>query len=371
MSMEFVLKRLNFEINLSKVFVMRDEFWPIKFLGCFGLALWSITVGAEGAPDVNLKELLKRPQVQVFIENDKFSGTDQYYTNGFKVGGGAELPLLGDLIKPIPEIIINLFDGPGPNGEIPESHVGFFIGQNIYTPRDISIAQNQPLDRPWAAWLYVGTVVQRVRGNRLDTVELDLGVVGPAALGRQVQSGWHSLIGAQQPKGWSNQIANEPAFLLSYLQKRRYGSEHIQVVPHAGVTVGTVLTLVRAGASVRIGNRLTGFGPDSIEPGGAMLQPTREQDRRAGTVCCEWYAFVGGDYRLVARNIFLDGSTFRDGPSVERRVAVHDLNAGVAFRYGPVNLSLTRILRSSEFKTAQSSGGRQAFYSVNIGWQFD
>ena len=341
-----------------------------KVLLAFALLL-TTSVRAADEPEINLKELLKRPQVQVFIENDTFSGTDQYYTNGFKVGGGAELPVFGELIQPIPEAIINLFDSPGPKGERPINHVGFFVGQNLYTPRDISIADNQPLDRPWAAWLYVGSVVQRVRGNRLDTVELDLGVVGPAALGRQVHSGWHSLIGVQQPKGWSNQIPNELAFLVSYLQKRRYGNEHIQVVPHAGLTLGTVMTLARAGGSVRIGNRLSGFGPDSIEPGGAMLQPTRAQERRINSTCCEWYVFAGADYRLVARNIFLDGSTFRDSPSVDRRTAVHDYSTGAAFRYGPLNLSVTRILRSEEFSSALGGGGKQSFYSLNAGWQFE
>lgn len=340
-------------------------------LRAISLLLLALNARAADEPAANLKDLLKRPQVQVFIENDIFSGTDQYYTNGFKVGGGAELPVLGDLIQPIPEAIISLFDSPGPKGERPNSHVGFFIGQNLYTPRDISIAENQPLDRPWAAWLYVGSVVQRVRDNRLDTVELDVGVVGPAALGRQVQSGWHSLIGVPQPKGWSNQIPNELAFLVSYLQKRRYGNEYFEVVPHAGVTVGTVMTLARAGGSVRIGNRLSGFGPDSIEPGGAMLQPTRTQGKQTQHACCEWSVFAGADFRLIARNIFLDGSSFRDSPSVDRRTAVHDYTTGVAFRYGPLNLSITRILRSEEFRSALGGGGKQSFYSLNAGWQFD
>lgn len=323
------------------------------------------------APAAAIQDALKHSQIQVFIENDNLASSDRYYTNGFKVGLGAELPLLGNLLKPIPEAVLNVLGRSGPNGETPINHLGFFVGQNLYTPRDISIVENQPFDRPWAAWLYLGSVVQRVRGNRLDTVELDLGVVGPAALGKPVQSGWHSLIGVRQPKGWANQSASEPAFMVSYLQKRRFGNDTIQIVPHAGITVGTVLTLARAGGIVRIGNRMTGFGPDSIEPGGAMLQPTRDQDSPGKAACCEWYFFGGGDYRLVARNIFLDGPIFRDGPNVNHRNAVHDITGGFAFRYRQLNLSLTHISRSEEFTTAQGGGGKQAFYSLNVGWQFE
>ena len=326
---------------------------------------------AEETPAAKLAAAFKRPQIQVFIENDKSTGSDRYYTNGFKLGGGVEIPLVGEAIKPIPEAIINFLASEGPGGASPTNHLGFAIGQNIYTPRDISVAENQPFDRPWAAWLYVGSIVQRVRGNRLDTAELDIGVVGPAALGRQVQSGWHALIGADQPKGWANQIPNELAFMAAYLQKRRYGSDSFQIVPHAGVTLGTVLTLARAGGIVRYGNRMSGFGPDTIDPGGALLQPTRDQDSPVTGGCCEWYVFAGGDYRWVARNIFLDGPTFRDGPNVNRRNTVYDLSAGFVVRYQKLNFSLTRILRSEEFTTPRGGGGKQSFYSMNIGWQFE
>lgn len=307
---------------------MRFSPGPLLLVLALALLVATASARAESEPDTTLatlKEELKRPQIQLFIENDVLAGSDRYYTNGFKLGGGAELPLVGPLLSPIPEAIINVLGKKGPEGETPRNNLGFFIGQNIYTPKNISIAENQPFDRPWAAWLYLGSVVQRVRGNRLDTVELDIGMVGPAALGKQVQSGWHELIGAAQPQGWSNQMPNEPAFMVGYLQKRRFDTSTIQIVPYAGITVGTVLTLAR----------------------------------------------VGGDYRLVGRNIFLDGPMFRGSPNVNHRNAVHDLTAGFAFHYRQLNLSLTHIRRSEEFTTPIGGGGRQAFYSLNAGWQFD
>ena len=354
---------------------MRLPFFPSLLIPVLALALCVAAASARAEDEpitiATIKDEIKRPQIQVFIENDVLAGSDRYYTNGIKLGGGGEIPLVGALLKPIPEAIIDVMGREGPDGETPRNHLGFFIGQNIYTPKDIGITERQPFDRPWAAWLYVGSVVQRIRGNRLDTVELDIGMVGPAALGKPVQSGWHKLVGAAQPKGWSNQIPNEPAFMAAYLQKRRFGTSTIQIVPHAGITVGTVMTLARVGGIVRIGSRMTGFGPDSIEPGGAMLQTTRKQDSQAMNVCCEWYVFVGGDYRLVGRNIFLDGPMFRGGPNVNRRNAVRDLSAGFAFRYRELNLSLTHIRRSEEFTTPMGGGRKQAFYSLNAGWQFE
>lgn len=305
-------------------------------------------------------------ELQFFVENDMLARTDRYYTNGIKLGGGAHF----DLLNLPAHAVLEWLAAKGGTYQ-----GGLFVGQNLYTPRSIAVSRAQPDDRPWAAWLYLGGVAQRATPTRLDTVELDLGMVGPAALGRQVQSGWHRLIGSPQPQGWANQLPNEPAFLLSYLAKNRHrlgaaSGLEIDVVPHGGITVGTVLTLARAGGMLRFGNRLSGFGPDTIEPGGAMLQNVRREIDGTRDLGPEWYLFAGVDQRLVARNIFLDGTALRDSPSVRRRPHVYDLSLGLSLRFDALHLSLTRVRRSEEFYTAAGGGGRQTFDSVNLGIEF-
>lgn len=335
-------------------------------IAAVSLACLSTGAVAQDMPPVDSRRLASRGnEIQMFVENDFWSGTDRYYTNGIKIGIGAPLEFLQDFLTAPPQWALrhlSRIDG--------DVHLGFFAGQNIYTPRSIRVAASQPFDRPWAAWLYVGGVAQRVREDSLDTVELDVGMVGPAALGRQVQTGWHRLVGVQRPLGWDNQLPNEAAFLISYLHKRRWGGENIELIPHAGITAGTVLTLARAGGMLRVGRNMSGFGTDSIEPGGAMLKNTRRETENGGRDKLEWYGFVGADYRLVARNIFLDGTVFHDSPSVQRRRAVHDLSAGLSFRYRWLRFSLTHILRSEEFTTAGGGGGKQSFDSLNLGLEF-
>lgn len=331
----------------------------------FRLALL-LAVFAALAPTVRAQS---RPpegsEFQLFVENDLLARTDRYYTNGIKLGGGAPFEMLQ---LPATELLKQL--APAGGGTI---HLGLFLGQNLYTPKSIKISQPQPLDRPWAAWLYLGGVAQRAKGNRLDTVEIDFGLVGPSALGREVQSGWHKLVGAPQPMGWDNQIPNEPAFLISYLAKSKqaWGSSiGLELIPHGGVTLGTVMTLARAGGIVRLGRHMTGFGPDTIEPGGAMLQNMRRDIEPGRSQDIEWYVFAGLDHRLVAHNIFLDGAVFRDSPGVRRRPHVYDITAGFSLRFDAMRFSLTRVRRSEEFFTAASAGGRQRFDSVNLGIEF-
>jgi hypothetical protein len=304
-------------------------------------------------------------EFQLYIENDMWSGTDRYYTNGIKFGFGTDAGTLADLLNaPSQSVLRRLTSGEGC------VQLGVVFGQNMYTPRHITIAAPQSADRPWAAWLYVGGVAQRVEEKKLQTVEIDLGMVGPAALGRQVQTEWHELIGVDQPRGWANQIPNQPGVLVAYVEKRKFGSRHFEIVPHYGASVGNVMTLARAGGIVRAGENMTGFGPDTIEPGGAMLQATRVQSGEGGKSGIEWYVFAGVDVRAVAYNIFLDGPWFRESPSVERRPLVHDWTAGLSARVSTVRLSVTRVHRSEEFTTPARGGGSQSFYSFNVGVQF-
>lgn len=308
---------------------------------------------------------LRGSEIQIFIENDSFGSSDRYYTNGIKIGGGIPADKVAGLFTRPPNALLDAITDGASN------HFGLFIGQNLYTPRDISVAAPQPFDRPWAAWAYIGAVAQSVKEDRLHTVEFDLGFVGPPALGRQVQSAWHQLVDAPEPMGWGNQIRAEPGLLMTYLHKRRYGeSSGVQLIPHAGFSVGTIATFVRAGGMLRAGQNMTGFGPDGIEPGGAMLKNARAQHDDGRRHDWEWFAFAGVDGRLIGHNIFLDGSLFRDGPGVARRDFVHDLLAGLSMRLHAVRFSVTKVHRSEEFTTPLGGGGKQRFYSINIGIEF-
>jgi len=335
-------------------------------LPALALALMTLLAGAASAAEEPAAAVdLRGSEIQIFIENDSFGSSDQYYTNGIKIGGGVPAEKVGKLFTRPPNALLDAITDGASN------HFGLFFGQNMYTPRDITVATAQPNDRPWAAWLYIGAVAQSVKDDRLHTVEFDLGIVGPPALGRQVQTAWHKVVDAPEPRGWDNQIRTEPGFLLTYLHKRRYGeTSGIQLVPHIGATVGTIATFARAGALLRAGQNMTGFGPDGIEPGGAMLKNTRRQQDAGRSQSYEWFVFAGADGRLMGHNTSLDGSLFRDGPSVATRDYVYDLLVGASMRIDALRVSVTRIKRSEEFYTPAGGGGKQQFYSINVGAEF-
>lgn len=107
-------------------------------------------------------------------ENDVFGGTDQNYTNGLQLSW---LSAKNDL-PPAVDWLTNRLSFLAKPGA--DWRYGLILGQTMYTPNDITTSQPLPDQRPYAGWLYGGGSLTADSGDRLDTVELHLGVVGPA-----------------------------------------------------------------------------------------------------------------------------------------------------------------------------------------------
>lgn len=281
------------------------------------------------------------------VENDLFgSGLDRHYTNGLQVYGvvGSDTvpQTLRDAMTALPGI------------DVDDDKVFVLgMGQHMYTPSDITRATPAPTDRPYAGWTYLSisaAIEDKDRGGRLHDVALDVGVVGPLAGAGKVQRRWHALIDTTTPQGWGHQLANEPGVLLTYQTRARLdpgwrpvGLE-VDVSPAIGAALGNVFTYANVGGSVRMGRNL------SLTHGAPFIRPSLPAAnvvRRKGMV--GWNVFAGVDGRWVVRNIFLDGNTFRGGPSVSKRPLVLDFQAGIEFIYKDVRVSFTQTLRTREF----------------------
>lgn len=299
--------------------------------------------------------------LSLVLENDIFYDTDRNYTNGVRAAWlsaaeqAPEWALRAGLLFP-------LFPGDS------TVRTGYAIGQNMYTPEDIEIPDPPFDDQPYAGWLYGSIGLIAETGQRLDQLGLTLGIVGPASLAEQTQKLIHEITGSPKPRGWDTQLKNEPGVILSYQRSwRRFIEETslgntFDVTPHAGGAIGNVFTYANAGFTLRYGRRLPhDYGPPRIQPslpGSGFFVP---QDRFG------WYLFAGVEGRAVARNIFLDGNTFRNSRSVDKEPLVGDLQFGFALTWSDVRLSYTHVLRTPEFKT---QGDTSEFGAVSLSIRF-
>jgi lipid A 3-O-deacylase len=120
--------------------------------------------------------------------------------------------------------------------------------------------------------------------------------------------------------------------------------------PSIGASVGNIYTHAAASMMFRVGYDLpSDYGPPVIRPnlpGSDFFIPSR---------VLGWYLFAGLEGRAVARNIFLDGNTFQDSPSVDKRLFVGGVQAGVALTYHSTRLAYTHVFRTHEFSGQKNS----------------
>jgi len=140
-----------------------------------------------------------RGSLTLSVENDVFSGTDRFYTNGLQLAWRS--PSL-DLPAPLAWLDRQLDRLVGP-GTV---RWGFGLSHAMYTPLDTATPTPDPRDRPYAGHLFGALVLQRDEGHALTTFELQAGVVGPSALGEFVQNNYHDRIGVGSSNGWDRQL---------------------------------------------------------------------------------------------------------------------------------------------------------------------
>lgn len=320
------------------------------------LAAWAASApgGPARADDKNRVILLE--------ENDSlYFNSDKHYTQGFRIsllrpdlapdsGWNAPFDALGHLVPIFPQA-----------GSAWKRRYALFFGQSIFTPKDLHRVPPNPQDRPYAGWAYLGTsLLQETAGHMLENFEIDLGVVGPAALARQVQDKWHELIGKGGAAGWSYQLRNEPGTMISYERLWRqpligdgHGALDVDIVPQAGATVGNVMTYGALGGQLRIGTNLpVDYGPVRVRPAlsGTDYFDADRLDGNAG-----YYFFVGAQGRAVGRNIFLDGNSFRSSASIPKKTFVADLQAGFSvFWSSAIRADFSVVRRTEEFEGQNS-----------------
>jgi hypothetical protein len=307
-------------------------------------------------------------RVILLEENDSlFFNSDKHYTQGLRLshlrpepeeGGiwGAAFHLLGS----IPSVFAPLPSDAGAN----KRQVSLFIGQSIFTPGNKAIVPPDPHDRPYAGWGYSGASLLQETSLRneadgqplgmLENAELDIGLVGPGALGKKVQNDFHQLIGDPQAQGWSSQLQNEPGVVLSYerLWRQRLLGDNalgVDLVPQVGASVGNIFSYGEAGALLRVGRGLLAdYGPVRVRP---ALSGTDYFDPAGLDNGIGFYYFVGVQGRAVGRNIFLDGNSFRPSPSVPKKTLVGDVQGGFAVQLKVwLRLDVSVAWRSEEFR---------------------
>ncbi len=238
------------------------------------------------------------------------------------------------------------------NGRV---HLGLLAGQEIYTPENRNSVAALPDDRPYAGWLYAGAALQVpvfdedpiLRRDRVDQLELDLGVLGPSAHGEKFQNFWHKVFDISDAKGWRHQVGGTMGAMATWETRWRVAAADLggnigwDLLPRARVRLGNVRTDGTVGAMTRLGWRLPrDFGPMAVDAHGLVSGAAPD-----GAFFALHLAF---EVRGVAYDRFLSGGG--GSPSVTPIRSPRRFSIGLSHGWGPFTFIYEQNFVSPEFK---------------------
>ncbi|MBW2557723.1 MAG: lipid A deacylase LpxR family protein [Deltaproteobacteria bacterium] len=315
--------------------------------------------------------------VTLYMENDLFYNTDRQYTHGTKLSWIS--PDLSDYRDDplVPEWSYPLIERlPFINKPEYQRSVSFSLGQSMYTPEEIERSDLIEEDRPYAGITYLAVGFHSKNDWQMDTLELDVGIVGRHSYAEDCQKTIHHWVDAQDPKGWEHQLHDEPILNVFFERKwrlfqrkysRGFGSD---CIPHIGCGIGNAFTGANAGGEVRFGwNLPNDFGTFIIRPGSDSNAPVDNTDprfyrflHRVGV-----HLFFAVDGTAVARNILLDGNTFRDSHSVDKKHFVACFVGGIGFIVSRFKITYSHVYQTKEFKTQEKE---QQYGAISLSCTF-
>lgn len=293
--------------------------------------------------------------VSLYLDNDsRFTkpngNTDRHYTNGAKIVYVAQPQW-----QWLEDFSHWRF---GDTGQEIDKAVGFFVGQNIYTPDHADKPyKRSPNDRVFAGWLYTGIFAQRATADMLDHAEINVGVIGPSSHAEDVQDSIHELIRSEKPNGWNGQLDDEFAIDLMFMRQQRLAggllnpSQHTDFIGEYGFTVGSVHRHAQAGLTFRYGRNLAG----TFNPGRLSLPSGISRFRQQDTA----YVFVRGAVRAVEYDRFLTG--------LDHEPVVGELNAGFVYQKGRFEFGYSQTFLTQEF---QEQSGQDSYGTFTVSMLF-
>lgn len=321
--------------------------------------------GALGSDSVGATDVQSAPKRQwaasVRFENDCFGGTDRFYTDGVALGVSHTGPSWMD---PVADWL--------PWGEGRRT-VSYNVAQGMFTPSNKDLNPPDPNDRPYAGILAFGLALHVERSNSYHGLMFVTGVVGPGAGAKETQDVVHGLIGDGKSQGWDYQLHNEPIFNLAYEYRHKFqlaGQREqmsLEALPVAGGWLGNMLTQGEIGGLLRAGyNTPDDFGP-SLVRGMGFMPPPRNLAPHGPKSDWGFSVYSGAFANFVLRDITLDGNTWQDSASVDKKFFVPAAAVGAAVGNRRFLASFSYVFWGKEFDGQPQN---EKFGSISISYFF-
>lgn len=265
--------------------------------------------------------------LSIQYDNDLFTQTDRYYTQGIQLKYTSvtfNYSLLNRMMQLLPVSKAQTL-----------TISGIKLTHAVFTPSDLGASRPLLNDRPYAGYLYLAyfheqqdTLLQQIL-----TTELQVGVMGRPAFAEGMQKTIHDVVNGEQPQGWDNQIAPDAivGYTIKY-EKAVLGRVQQSCVGVFGeAALGTLITSLSIGAKARLDNYSIGH------PAKLRLQ-----------------VYASSQVKGIAYNATLQGGIFNpnsvytiDQPHLNRWLLHH--NIGGQLTYANLSIGYVWHFLSPEF----------------------
>ncbi len=335
----------------------------------------SLCYGADSATPEPMQWILQ-------WDNDYLAGTDRDYTNGIRFAFSQELSANAVLDNRLRRWLHPLLGSTGESRRSPlrlpgrdEVRFAWGVGvtQLMFTPDDPNALQAPPGERPYAGWLGLEMSLHAKTERSANSVTLVIGTTGQPSYARDTQNWFHENV-SNSPlyQGWDSQVPAEPTLNLQFDHKLRLPSRDLDTLLPGlsvdgygewGLGLGNFRTDAYVGMLLRGGYNLPArFTVPRVQLGSYGHRFFKAEEEYISN--WSFIGFTGVRGTGVAHDITLDGPVFRSfDTGVNRQPWVGELLLGFGIRFKEMELSVSRTLRSKEFKNQSS---KQHFGSVML-----
>jgi hypothetical protein len=226
------------------------------------------------------------------------------------------------------------------------------LGHEMFTPYKAIVPNISQHDRPFAAYLYGSFGIHRFyKNNRIFNTSLQVGVLGPAAFGKDVQDFIHDMYNFDMAVGWKHQIKNSFGLNLnvSYLKHiLNNASNYVDISWLNEGKIGTIYTNISSGFYSRIGFKPLQKIVNSIAFNGSLNNKSTAYQREG-----ESFIYIHPMLRYALYDATLEGSFLNANNDVTKELTPLQFHVAVGFR---CTINRFNLGYSYQYHTNKSKG---------------
>ncbi len=245
-------------------------------------------------------------QLELIISNDKFVFIDRYYTSGLHFTYRRAL-----------EENLMFF-----KKEENKLQLNITVGNETYTPKNLTSFNNRDFDRPYAGWLFGKLELGRIKQKSALFVAVESGVTGEESLAGKLQIELHEFLNIESRPTWVDEIAFHWLFNLKALQIVEFQvNKKSSVLNQVSGSLGSKDTYIE--------NDVYYFFGDFKN-----LQNSSRLNVIGSSQSKEFFGFISAGYKYVFLNALIQGSVFsnKDLFTSIATKSIFKLSAGVVLK---------------------------------------